>query len=62
MTPECRCGSFVSADYARVFAPEGRDGEEGEVRACPNCNVIRERGSIREARSRGGYEREVALE
>lgn len=42
------CGGHVSAEYARVFAPTGRDS----VRVCPNCpDKLRDNGKIREARS-----------
>lgn len=62
MSPECRCGQFVSARYARVFSREDYDGR-GDVGACPNCNIRREAGEFLEARSAGGrYSREVALE
>jgi hypothetical protein len=48
--PECQnCGSFVSRDYVRVFAPEGLE----DARVCPRCeDAIREGASVREARSR----------
>ncbi|SEO52306.1 hypothetical protein SAMN04487948_10360 [Halogranum amylolyticum] len=47
--PECQnCGSFVTVDYVRVFAPDGLD----KPRVCPHCeDMIRDGGSIREARS-----------
>lgn len=48
--PDCRnCGSFVTADYARVF---GRDDREG-VAVCPYCpDKIRGKGAeARDARS-----------
>jgi NAD-dependent SIR2 family protein deacetylase len=48
--PECQnCGSFVSRDYVRVFAPEGFE----DARVCPQCeDAIREGAAVREARSR----------
>ncbi|WP_420825976.1 DUF7563 family protein [Halococcus salsus] len=47
--PECEnCGSFVTEQYVRVFAPPGMTS----VRVCPNCpDLIRENGSVREAKS-----------
>lgn len=47
--PECQnCESFVTEAYVRVFAPNGMQ----TVRVCPNCeDKLRERGSIRKARS-----------
>lgn len=48
--PECQnCGSFVSVDYVRVFAPDDHD----QPRVCPYCpDKIRDGASIREARSK----------
>ncbi|ERG92669.1 MAG: hypothetical protein J07HQW1_02714 [Haloquadratum walsbyi J07HQW1] len=48
--PKCQnCGSFVSRDYVRVFAPEGLT----DVRVCPQCeDVIREGAEVREARAK----------
>ena len=48
--PECQnCGSFVSRDYVRVFAPEGFK----DARVCPNCeDAIREGAEVRDARAR----------
>lgn len=47
--PECQnCGSHVSTEYVRVFAPD----EEEDPRACPFCeDMVREDGKVREARS-----------
>ncbi|SFL23580.1 hypothetical protein SAMN04487950_2969 [Halogranum rubrum] len=47
--PECQnCGSFVTVDYVRVFAPDGLE----HPRVCPRCeDMIRDGGSIRQARS-----------
>ncbi|SFR88545.1 hypothetical protein SAMN05216559_0502 [Halomicrobium zhouii] len=47
--PECQnCGNFVTADYARVFTPNGVDAP----RVCPQCeDKIRDGASVREARS-----------
>lgn len=47
--PECQnCGSFVTVDYARVFAPDGMR----EPRVCPNCeDLIRDGADVRQARS-----------
>lgn len=58
MSPRCACGSFVSERYVRVFSPRDVDGE-ADVRACPHCNLIRDRNGVREARSHGGYDVEV---
>lgn len=46
---ECQnCGSFVTADYARVFAPDGME----EPRVCPHCEeLIRDGSDVRQARS-----------
>ncbi|MFD1684813.1 DUF7563 family protein [Halobellus litoreus] len=48
--PECEnCGSFVSRDYVRVFAPDGFEN----ARVCPHCeDAIREGAAVRDARSR----------
>ncbi|WP_327050955.1 DUF7563 family protein [Halomicrococcus gelatinilyticus] len=50
--PECKnCGTFVTADYARVFTPQGVD----EPRVCPECeDKIRDGADVREARSPRG--------
>ncbi|MFB6146151.1 MAG: hypothetical protein ABEJ08_00505 [Halobacteriaceae archaeon] len=50
--PECQnCGSFVTEQYVRVFAPDGHD----QPRVCPHCeDVIRDGAEIREARSTRG--------
>lgn len=61
MSPQCRCGSFVSKEYVRVFAPEDFDGD-ADVRACPTCNLLRDRNGIREARGGGRHDVEVALD
>lgn len=47
---ECNnCGSFVTEDYLRVFAPEEADG----VQACPRCeDMVRNGSSVREARAK----------
>jgi len=47
--PTCQhCGSHVTKDYVRVFAP---DGEEAP-RVCPNCQtMIRDGATVRRARS-----------
>lgn len=47
--PKCQnCDSFVTANYARVFAPDGMDAP----RVCPHCvDMIRDGSEIREARS-----------
>lgn len=47
--PECaNCGSFVTADYVRVFTPEGVDAP----RACPSCpDKVRAHGDVRDARA-----------
>lgn len=48
--PECKnCGSFVTQQYVRVFAPRGNE----DVRVCPDCeDMVREGASVREARSK----------
>jgi hypothetical protein len=48
--PSCQnCGGFVTEQYVRVFAPDGFE----EPRVCPNCeDKLREKGEIREARSK----------
>lgn len=61
MSPECRCGSFVSREYVRVRGYPDYDGP-GDVGACPNCNIQRDAGEFRESRSGGHYEVEVALD
>lgn len=50
--PSCEnCGSFVTVDYVRVFAPAEMD----RVRVCPSCeDRVREGGGVREARSTRG--------
>lgn len=47
--PECQnCGSFVTADYVRVFTPDGIE----DPRVCPRCeDKIRDGADVREARS-----------
>lgn len=47
--PECEsCGSFVTADYVRVFTPEELD----KPRACPHCpDKVRTGAEVREARA-----------
>lgn len=47
--PECtNCGTVVSSDYVRVFAPEGAE----DARVCPNCpDRVRDGNDVREARS-----------
>lgn len=48
--PECEnCGSFVTEQYVRVFAPR----EMKTVRVCPKCpDLVREGdGTVREAHS-----------
>lgn len=48
--PECsNCGSFVTEQYVRVFAPPGYEN----VRVCPGCeDKVRDGASVREARSK----------
>ena len=48
--PECQnCGSFVTTEYVRVFAPDGED----HPRVCPRCeDMVRDGNSVREARSK----------
>ncbi|SFL54572.1 hypothetical protein SAMN04487950_4156 [Halogranum rubrum] len=48
--PECQnCGSFVTENYVRVFAPNGAE----HPRVCPHCeDKLRDGAEIREARSR----------
>lgn len=50
--PSCRnCGGFVTADYVRVFAPNGAD----EPRVCPRCeDLVRDGADVREARATRG--------
>lgn len=45
--PYCQnCGEFVTAQYARVFAPPGIEG----VRACPGCeDKVRSGATVRDA-------------
>lgn len=47
--PECQnCGSFVTAQYVRVFTPDGEDCP----RVCPDCpDKLRDGADVREARS-----------
>ncbi|CAJ51239.1 DUF7563 family protein [Haloquadratum walsbyi] len=47
--PHCEnCGSFVTAEYVRVFAPEELD----RPRVCPNCDdKVRDGADVREARA-----------
>jgi NAD-dependent SIR2 family protein deacetylase len=46
--PECQnCGAFVTRQYVRVFAPNGRENP----RVCPDCeNKVRDGAEIREIR------------
>lgn len=48
--PECKnCGSFVTDEYVRVFAPEGLS----DPRVCPSCDdKVRDGADVREARSK----------
>jgi NAD-dependent SIR2 family protein deacetylase len=48
--PECQnCGSFVTEDYVRVFAPDGME----RPRVCPNCeDLVRDGNGVREARAK----------
>jgi NAD-dependent SIR2 family protein deacetylase len=48
--PECQnCGSFVTTEYVRVFAPNG----EQHPRVCPRCeDMVRDGNDVREARSK----------
>ena len=48
--PECQnCGSFVTDDYVRVFAPTGMS----HPRVCPNCeDMVRDGADVREARAK----------
>lgn len=50
LMPECQnCGSFVTDEYVRVFAPEGHNNP----RVCPSCeDKLRDGAEIREARSK----------
>lgn len=45
--PQCEnCGSFVTGQYVRVFAPDEMD----TVRVCPKCeDMVRDGANIREA-------------
>ena len=47
--PTCEnCGSFVTREYVRVFAPNGMDSP----RVCPNCeDKVRDGADVREARA-----------
>ena len=47
--PDCQnCGSFVTAQYARVFTPSHLD----EPRVCPDCeDIVRDGADVRTARS-----------
>lgn len=47
--PECEnCGSFVTAEYVRVFTPD----EMNRPRVCPNCeDKVRDGAEVREARA-----------
>ncbi|SEP23762.1 hypothetical protein SAMN04487948_12514 [Halogranum amylolyticum] len=47
--PECsNCGSFVTVDYVRVFAPN----QMANPRVCPHCeDMVRDGPDVREARS-----------
>ena len=43
------CGSFVTEDYVRVFAPDGMNNP----RVCPNCeDMVRDGSDVREARAK----------
>jgi NAD-dependent SIR2 family protein deacetylase len=48
--PECiNCGSFVTDDYVRVFAPDGMENP----RVCPNCeDMVRDGANVRKARAK----------
>ncbi|MGM0605451.1 MAG: DUF7563 family protein [Halobacteriota archaeon] len=48
--PKCRnCGSFVTDQYVRVFAPPGSN----DARVCPSCtDKVRDGATVREARSK----------
>lgn len=48
--PECQnCGSFVTQNYVRVFAPQDND----DPRVCPHCeDMMRDGSEVREARSK----------
>ena len=48
--PECQnCGSFVTDDYVRVFAPNGMENP----RVCPNCeDMVRDGNGVRKARAK----------
>lgn len=47
--PKCdNCGSFVTTEYVRVFAPEEMDNP----RVCPSCeDKVRDGNDVREARA-----------
>lgn len=47
--PACKnCGAFVTEDYVRVLSPDGMT----QPRVCPFCeDMVRENGTVREARS-----------
>ncbi len=47
--PECQnCGSFVTQQYVKVFAPTGMS----QPRVCPACpDKVREGGDVREAKA-----------
>ena len=47
--PTCQnCGSFVTADYVRVFTPNDVD----RPRVCPACeDLVRDGADVREARA-----------
>jgi hypothetical protein len=49
LMPHCEnCGSFVTTEYVRVFAPEEMD----RPRVCPNCeDKVRDGAGVREARA-----------
>jgi len=61
VSPDCRCGSFVTTEYVRVRGHFDYRGP-GAVGACPACNIQRDAGDFREARSSGGrFDVEVEL-
>lgn len=47
--PKCQnCGSFVTEQYVRVFAPDGMDNP----RACPACpDKVRDGAEVRDAKA-----------
>ncbi|MFB6107857.1 MAG: hypothetical protein ABEJ82_03315 [Haloplanus sp.] len=48
--PSCQnCGSFVTDDYVRVFAPDDME----KPRVCPNCeDMVRDGADVRKARAK----------